>query len=116
MESEKLYIVYCQRETEEPFYIPHQDVWRIFRSKEKAIQTARDLRNYSKSVGGNNNEPIYYVKEYTYDDDKVYFNREIINTIDENKSIYPNETNLLSHFNIVYLLGDIEKMEGLMKI
>ena len=110
MESEKLYMVYCQRECEDPFYIPYHDVWRVFHSKEKAIQAAINLKNNS------NDKTIYYIKEYTYDDDNVYFNHEIKDRIDENKVVYPNEANKLSDFNIVYLLGDINKVGGLMKI
>jgi hypothetical protein len=87
MSSEKFYIVFAQRACDDPYYPPYTDAIRYYKSKEKAIESARMSRIRTKKCS--NPEDCYYVEEHTFDDDvqiKEYSSSEISD--DEN---YANE-------------------------
>jgi hypothetical protein len=63
---DKIYLVYSQRECDDPYYPPYQTMIGIYKSKEKAIEYARQSYNKLKKYMSNND--CYYVEEHTLDD------------------------------------------------
>jgi hypothetical protein len=67
MENEKMYIVFRQSECDDNYYRPYTEFMGLYKSKEKAIARAKNVRKRTKKYS--NPDDCYYVEEHTFDDD-----------------------------------------------
>jgi hypothetical protein len=98
MSKETFYAVVSQRECDDPYYPPYNDVIGYYKNKGLAIQAARNARNRTKKYS----EPkdCYYVEEMMFNNpDENEFNNEVA---DDDEEIFFDENN--KNKPMVYLI------------
>lgn len=64
MSIDKFYALVAQRECDDPYYPPYNDVLRYYRTKEQAIEGARRCRKRTKEYSSPRD--CYYVEEHIF--------------------------------------------------
>jgi hypothetical protein len=71
-EPETFYILIATRECDDPYYAPYHDVIQYYKSKEQAIESARNARKRTKKYSSP--KDCYYVQKCTFNDTDVNAN------------------------------------------
>lgn len=107
MTSEKFYIVFSQRDCDDPYYPPYADVIRVYKSKEKAIEHARRIRKRTKKYS--RPEDCYYVEEYEFQDEDHDIFKDYSSSDDDDNNDNENYKKYKEDMKKYYYYGEDEE-------
>lgn len=106
--DDKVYLVYRIRDCDDPYYPSYEDVMRIYKSKENAINSCISL--YKRISLCDIPNIIYYVKECKYDDNNDFHKHNLtleqLNEIKiKNEEEMKDSMDEHNKYGIIFIIG-----------